>query len=206
MKTSKAIHPHLVVTLLNSVVLFMATAASAENPGASGGADHARINDVPKNIGDLRELERRIHRVIDRVQASVVAVGATGLIVSQDGCVLTCAHGGLDTGTVLPITLPDGGRLDGERRGSDAGQDVALFKTTTEGDLPFMDIGQPVRHRRLAACWPLSGHKKIRWRLALPAHCLEQYPVCSVPSSPCPGKASCGLFLLKRQVQLNEPD
>ncbi|MFN0052340.1 MAG: trypsin-like peptidase domain-containing protein [Planctomycetales bacterium] len=88
------------------------------------------------------------------MQSSVVAVGATGLMVSPDGYVLTCAHGGLKPGIVLPMTFSDGSKLEGKRLGADDGQDVALFKATATGDLPFVDFGKPVPLR--AGQWVVS--------------------------------------------------
>ncbi len=145
----------LIGALISSVGLLPAISASAAEPPALQEAGNVHFNDVPANIEDLRELERRIRRVVDSVQSSVVAVGATGLIVSPDGYVLTCAHGGLKPGIVLPITFSDGSKLEGKRLGADDGQDVALFKATTEGDLPFMDIGKPVPLR--AGQWVVSA-------------------------------------------------
>lgn len=134
----------LIGALMSGVGLLSAISASAAEPPVSSNTGNGRFNDVPTNIEDLREFERRIRKVVDSVQSRVVAVGATGLMVSRDGYVLTCAHGGLKPGTVLPITFADGSKLEGTRLGADDGQDVALFKATAKGDLPFVDIGKPL--------------------------------------------------------------
>lgn len=143
-RTTQGVCLVLIGSLISSGGLLSAISASAAEPPASSNTDNGRFKDMPANIEDLRELERRIRKVVDSVQSSVVAVGATGLMVSSDGYVLTCAHGGLKPGAVLPITFSNGGKLEGKRLGADDGQDVALFKATANGDLPFMDLGTPV--------------------------------------------------------------
>ncbi len=66
----------------------------------------------------------------------------SGVIVSADGYILTCAHGGQLPGERFSVRLSDGRDADGVALGSNPITDVGLVKITTPGSWPFAEIGE----------------------------------------------------------------
>jgi S1-C subfamily serine protease len=66
----------------------------------------------------------------------------SGVIVSQDGYILTCAHTEHLPGEQLTVRLSDGRDADGVALGTNPITDIALVKITTPGPWPFAEIGE----------------------------------------------------------------
>jgi serine protease Do len=97
----------------------------------------------PASIADLKAMERQIQATLDKVTPSVVAVsGGSGVVVSEDGIVLTVAHVGGRAGRDVTITFPDGQKVKGKTLGNDRGVDAGLVKITDEGSWPHAEMGK----------------------------------------------------------------
>ena len=93
-------------------------------------------------LADLRELEQKLQTTLRRVVPCVVAVaGGSGVVISEDGLVLTVAHVGNRAGRRVSIVFPDGRRVAGETLGNDAGVDAGLIKITEDGKWPYAEMG-----------------------------------------------------------------
>lgn len=66
----------------------------------------------------------------------------SGVIVSQDGYILTCAHSGQLPGEQFTVRLSDGRDADGVALGTNPITDVGLVKITTPGSWPFAEIAE----------------------------------------------------------------
>jgi serine protease Do len=134
-------------------VLGMATAAvRAQSPD-----DSAKVADstAPASIADLKDMERQIRATLDKVTPSVVAVsGGSGVVVSEDGIVLTVAHVVGRAGREVTITFPDGRVVKGKTLGNDRGVDAGLVKITDEGSWPHAEMGKSAGLR--AGQWCLT--------------------------------------------------
>ena len=108
---------------------------------------------VPQTLQDLRAIEQAAQQVAGvLVQCTVsVQIGASrgsGVIISEDGYVLTAAHviGGPGRGVL--IRLPDGRDFEGETLGVHTTADGGLVKISNPKDLPFAPMApedQPLR-------------------------------------------------------------
>ncbi len=129
----------LTVGLLAGTLSAAATAAQQDSqPG-----DPPQTVAAPKNLDDLKALQQQIRRVAERVRPCTVGVsGGSGVVVSEDGYVLTVAHVGERAGRSVRITFPDGRRVQGKTLGNDHGMDAGLVKITTEGKWPFVEMGR----------------------------------------------------------------
>jgi serine protease Do len=140
------------------VVLLVAAgpAVAVEPPGRTAGAASAEAARSPKTIGDLKALEQRIRKTAAAVSPSVVALaGASGVVVSADGYVLTVAHVGQRAGRPISVVFPDGRRATAITLGNDSGADAGMAKISDPGPWP---------HAEMAGCGDL---KPGEWCLML---------------------------------------
>lgn len=117
---------------------------------------------LPESIDDLRNLETAVRDVTKRVMKSTVGVQVgpsqgSGVIVSEDGYVLTAAHVVGGSGRTVTITLADGREVLGTSLGLNGKSDTALIKIDRPGQWPAVKMGDSDDVR--AGDWCLSlGH------------------------------------------------
>ena len=113
-------------------------------PTADGAAaDAATAASAPAAGVDLKGIERRIQTALDKVMPSVVAVsGGSGVVVSEDGYVLTVAHVGMRAGRRVTLTFPNGTSVRGTTLGNDRGVDAGLVKIEGNGPWPYANMGK----------------------------------------------------------------
>ena len=93
-------------------------------------------------MSDLLSLSQSIASLVERIAPSVVRVearrrhGATGIIWSTDGHILTSSHA-VEREEQIQLTLPDGRTAPAELVGRDPSTDLALLKTETSGLTPL---------------------------------------------------------------------
>lgn len=134
------------------LVAILSAAAPAADPAPKW--DPARTT-APEDLNELKSLQASVKNVVDKCTPSTVAVlygpsAGSGVIVSEDGLVLTAAHvirdyeapkkGALEgkampftSGKAVKIMLPDGTRVDGKTLGINAGEDSGMVQITTKG-------------------------------------------------------------------------
>jgi len=131
------------VMLMLASVARLAAAEVVEVPEAVAAVLESRH---PKNVEDLRVLETHVLRIVDQsIPATVgVEVGrsiGSGVIVSDEGLVLTAGHVIGEAGREATIILPDGRRLSGLTLGASFEIDAGMIKITDPpSDLPFVPI------------------------------------------------------------------
>jgi serine protease Do len=113
----------------------------------------------PETVEELKALQERVKKVVDRVTPSTVGVlvgmgAGSGVIVSEDGLVLTAAHViGSKPGTDVRVVLPDGTLVRGKTLGVHPKIDSGMLRITdkppksatwpgaSEGKWPAAEIG-----------------------------------------------------------------
>jgi hypothetical protein len=122
----------------------------------------APLTDAPTNVDELRALEKRVQKVVEKVQACTVGVriGAaqgSGVIVSADGYVLTAGHVSGLPGRDVVCILPDGKQLKAKTLGRNGTIDSGMIKLEGNGPFPFVEIGKSGSLKR--GQWVVSiGH------------------------------------------------
>ena len=101
---------------------------------------------VPRNVDDLLAMQKKQRQVAAKVLQYTVSirVGAaqgSGVIVSENGYVLTAAHVAGKAGRRAYIMKSDGTMLRGTTLGSNRGVDGGLVKIDTPGPHPFARMG-----------------------------------------------------------------
>ncbi len=101
-----------------------------------------------KSVGDLKHVESQVKDLVEKVLPCTVCVrsargqgSGSGVIVSEDGLVLTAAHVTAAAGKDLVIIFPDGRKLKAKAPGANRTRDAGMAQITEEGSYPFVDVG-----------------------------------------------------------------
>ena len=100
------------------------------------------------SIEELKERERKVKKVVSELMPTVVAVvgndqpaTGSGVIINEDGLIMTAGHVTEAAGKELTIIFPDGRSVKGESLGANRTRDAGLARITEEGKWPFAKIG-----------------------------------------------------------------
>lgn len=133
--------------------------------------DPARTSS-PESVAELKALESQVKKIEHEVEPTVVGIlvgsgAGSGVIVSEDGIVLTAAHVIGKPDRKLTIVLADGTLVEGKSLGVNAEADSGMLRITgkppksatwpgaKEGKWPYAKIG------------PSEALKKGQWLIAL---------------------------------------
>ena len=102
---------------------------------------------APESLEDLKAIQSQLQKVLEKVVPCTVGVqvggaSGSGVIISEDGYVLTAGHvsGKPDQDCIL--ILQDGKRLKGKTLGQNKGIDSGMIRITEEGKFPYLDMGK----------------------------------------------------------------
>lgn len=100
----------------------------------------------PVDPRGLREVEQAVKRVVRERSPIVVAVTdgvgyGSGVIVSEDGLVLTAGHVMLTGGTRHRVIFPDGREAKAVPLGHNLNHDAGMLKITDPGPWPYAELG-----------------------------------------------------------------
>lgn len=103
---------------------------------------------VPESTTDLRAIEDIVRDIAEKTAACSVGLSvgmavASGVVVSEDGYVLTAAHVIGRPGRDVQITFPDGTIAAGKTLGLNVDVDGGLVKITDKGPWPYAPIVSP---------------------------------------------------------------
>ncbi len=116
----------------------------------------------PENIEDLKAIEKQVKEISAKVISCTVCIrvggaSGSGVIVSEDGYVLTAGHVSGEPGRALTITMPDGSTLPGKTLGGNGSIDSGMVKITKPGKYPFAEVGSSAEMKRNDWC-VVTGH------------------------------------------------
>ena len=117
----------------------------------------AAATNAPAASASLASFVGDVHSVVEKAQASVVAIefqttsrrgpytvqgtgAGSGVIISSDGLVLTNAHV-VENATNLTVTLSDGNKFEASVLGSDVDSDIALVQLHDASNVPAATLG-----------------------------------------------------------------
>jgi S1-C subfamily serine protease len=119
---------------------------------------------------------------IEKANAATVMIDVegqrgTGVLITQDGFIATTAFAAVAPGKGAQVTLADGRNLPAITLGLNRDADAAMLKITTEGEYPFLEIGNsqalPVDGRLATVAFvgdlskqPKKGASLVRYRTA----------------------------------------
>ena len=135
----------------------LVTACASE---ASAQKEFAPAPDLPA----LRTLEKDLIKMAGRGTAATISLtsrggrgAGSGVVVSEDGLILTAGHVLAALGDEVIVTFPDGSRKPAVRLGADFDRDAAMVQITEEGSYAHVELGESAGLRRNEWCIA-TGH------------------------------------------------
>jgi len=117
-------------------------------PGAIR-ADTAKVDKVAPSLDTLKATERRVEQVVAKVLPCTVCVrsatrrgAGSGVVVSEDGLVLTAAHVTRAAGNDLVVIFPDGREVKAKALGANRTRDAAMVQILENGKYAFAEVGK----------------------------------------------------------------
>ncbi|HEX4611765.1 MAG TPA: trypsin-like peptidase domain-containing protein [Urbifossiella sp.] len=172
------IRSRLLWTLSLAVALVATVAAPAADPppvtktSAKLPAWDITRTSAPANVEDLRALEAVTKKVVEKCTPATVGVmigmgAGSGVIVSEDGLVLTAAHVSGEPGKDCTLILPDGTRVKGKTLGTNDKLDSGMIKIVDkskakDGKWPFLPTAKSADLKK--GQWVVSLGHPGGWR------------------------------------------
>lgn len=124
----------------------------------------------PESLDDLKAIQKQFREVIDKVMPTTVCLqvgGATGsgVLVSEDGLIMTAGHVSGEPGRDISITLHDGSIVKGVTLGFNPIADSGMVKIKDKGKWPYAEVApsKDVKaHQWVITTGHPSGLKKAR--------------------------------------------
>lgn len=99
------------------------------------------VDQIPKTLDEIRLFEETVSTLADKVRSATVSVsGGSGIIVSAEGLILSCAHVGGEAGRSVKVTLSDGRQVNAVTLGNNHKVDAGMMRITDSGTWPFVPI------------------------------------------------------------------
>jgi serine protease Do len=100
----------------------------------------------PENVEDLKAIQKQVKKVLEKVVPCTVGIqiggsSGSGVIINEEGYVLTAGHVSGKPGTPCKIIFPDGKKVNGKSLGQNKGIDSGMIKIEEEGKWPFIEMG-----------------------------------------------------------------
>jgi serine protease Do len=170
---SRRFGPLAVVGLLPWLVGLLLIGALLTAPSQSAEPAKERPNvgkifagEAPTSVVDLAAMQEKVQQLAERVIPCTVNVRigqppriaqGSGVIISEDGYVMTAAHVNGAPGREVIFTFADGSTAKGKTLGVDRRIDAGLMKITDKGKWPHLEIGDSKSLK--AGQWVLAtGH------------------------------------------------
>jgi len=102
----------------------------------------------PKSVAELKAMEQHQQELAKKLISCTVGIvvgpaHGSGVIISEDGYVMTAAHVAGKPGRQAAFILPDGRRAKGKTLGMHRTLDAGLMKITDKGPWPFVEKAEP---------------------------------------------------------------
>jgi serine protease Do len=137
---------------LTAFSVLLTSPARADDSNAKPAASAPAVFDkpAPENVADLKTIEKQVEKVVDKVIPCTVNIRdgggqGSGVIVSEDGYVLTAGHVSRENNHKVQITLHDGTKVEARTLGANHYIDSGFLKITDKapkGKWPFVEMGK----------------------------------------------------------------
>ncbi len=158
MSSSRRLRLARLVVLAASLLPVTPLAAA---PGTAPAAK-VPVKEAPADVAELRALEAQVQKVLAKAIPCTVGIRVgpaqgSGVIISEDGYVLTAGHVSGKPGQDVAVILPSGKQLKAKSLGQNRDIDSGMIKITDPGPFPFAEMGRSSALQR--GQWVISiGH------------------------------------------------
>jgi serine protease Do len=155
-------HARVIVALVLGLWTAAAQAGPPTTTAKPPASSPALEKQGPEGLEDLKAIQERVKQVVAKVLPCTVnvRVGAgqgSGVIVSEDGYVLTAAHVSGPADRAVTVVLSDGRKVKGKTLGANRKLDGGLIKITDDGPWPHAEMGHSADLKRGSWCVAI-GH------------------------------------------------
>jgi serine protease Do len=145
--TRRRPYSHLLLSLAALVLLFSPAAHAGLIPRLLSALPAAFDKPAPDDLADLKAMELQVQKVVEKVLPCTVNVRdgggqGSGVIVSEDGYVLTAGHVSREAGRTVELTLNDGRKVKAKTFGANHNIDSGLLKISEPGKWAFAPMGK----------------------------------------------------------------
>lgn len=92
---------------------------------------------------DIQGLESQVQGVLENIRRCTVSFGGgSGVVINDEGLILTCAHVNRSANRRIRIRFPDGRVVSGKTLGNFHAGDAGLVQITEDGDFPFAEMAK----------------------------------------------------------------
>jgi serine protease Do len=117
---------------------------------------------TPTSLDDLKAIQRQVSKVLEKVLPCTVCVlvgggSGSGVIISEDGYILTAGHVSGKAGQNVQVIFHDGRKAKGKTLGANRTIDSGLIQITDEGKWPFVEMGKSAELKKGQWC-VATGH------------------------------------------------
>ncbi|MFO0876630.1 MAG: S1C family serine protease [Gemmataceae bacterium] len=131
-------------------------AAPEDVPAPTKKTGPASVKPIPESVEDLKAIEKQVKAVLKKAMPATVAIiipdpksggisAGSGVIITEDGFVLTAGHISQTPNQKCTLVLPDGKRINGETLGWNRSRDAGLIKITDKGKWPSIKTGDSTK-------------------------------------------------------------
>jgi serine protease Do len=149
------------VALTLTLLAGLAAAAQQQGQDTEAKLPAALDKALPESIGELKAIEAHVEVLVKKVMPAVVNVriGAqgSGVVISEDGLVLTAGHVSGQPGKECTLTFPDGKQVKAKSLGQNKTADSGLIRITDAGKYPFCEMGKSADLKKAQWCIAI-GH------------------------------------------------
>lgn len=149
--TNTALRSALRIVIALSCGVTFACTAAAQNPPVQApekAPDRPYFNDkkVP-NAQDLNVIQELLQKSVVKARAATVCIqlaqnSGSGVIISEDGLILTAAHVSAGVNKKLTVIMEDGKKYKARSLGLNSDNDAAMIQITEKGKFPYVEIDQ----------------------------------------------------------------
>ena len=109
---------------------------------------------IPESLEDLKAIQAHVEIIVKKVMPAVVNVkiGAqgSGVVITEDGFVLTAGHVSGQPGRECTLTFPDGKKVKAKSLGQNKTADSGLIKILDAGKYPYCEMGKSGELKKVA--------------------------------------------------------
>jgi serine protease Do len=137
-----------ILTVFISIGLFFTHSENVISSPAKSKLDHPVFQKKsPENPADLIAIEQQVRSLLVKSKNATVCIqgngSGSGVIISEDGLVLTAGHVSGEPGKELYVLLQDGTKLQAKALGRSSAADSGLIQITKKGKYPFVEVAPP---------------------------------------------------------------
>ena len=98
---------------------------------------------APKTLAEVKLLEQRVQELVEKVRPATISIfGGTGVVIGEEGYILSAGHVIVQPGRRVGIRFPDGRRATAVTLGVDERYDSGMAKIVSDDDFPFLEMGK----------------------------------------------------------------